>query len=164
MLRHLIPFYSKSGTMCTENGIGWMLQIPYTVISNGSNDSLCIVTRRITAQHTAQSSHSMRIVVDLTLVPLHFRNGCFSSQNSQFAHGFRPGKGSVHALNVRNGTPDTIRWKLQPKLIPWLQQNRFGLHQSLANRAIRCLPEISTFCMLLMRTPCHQCEFNICQR
>ena len=67
----------------------------------------------------------------------------------------------MHFLDIRHRTACTVQRKLDPKFIHWLQKCTYRTSQSLAKRPVRCLPEISSFGVLLMRTPCDQCDLHI---
>ena len=67
----------------------------------------------------------------------------------------------MHFLDIRHRAARAVQRKLQPKLIDRLQQDIFRAPQTLPQRPVRRLPEISAFGMLLMCPPCDQCDLHI---
>ena len=68
---------------------------------------------------------------------------------------------SIHALNICKCTPHHFCRNRQAKVIIWLQQHRFCLHQALPDCPVSGLTKISAFGMFQMRAACCQRNLHI---
>ena len=77
------------------------------------------------------------------------RRGSREDGNAVFR--FRRRKPPAHALDIRHGAPDAFARQLQPEIVPWLEEDALGAHESLPHGAVGRLTEVAALGVLQMR-------------
>ena len=164
IFRNLFPGYVKSCPMRTKYRPGGIFKIPFRIIAGCFYDFFRIMARLITFECTEDFPPAFRIAGDFHLIIAHGRHRSIACYNRQISVCLRGLEFACHFLNIREGPSDTFRRDFKAEIIIWLKQYIFRLHQALAHSPVCRLPEISSFCVFQMRSPCDQCDFYVRKR
>ncbi len=161
MLLHLVPWYHKSGPMSTKDGACRIFQIPLRIVSNVLDHLFRVVAGQISFQAARQSSPALRIGGQLGLIIPHIHNRNRALQDCRVPVLLRRAEGSMHPLEIRQGTSHRILRHLQPVFVIGLQQNALRFFQSLPHRPVSGLTEIPALRLLQMGPSGRQCDPQI---
>ena len=153
MILYLIPGYDKPCPVGTEYGIRSVFKITFRIIADFPHNFLCIMADVISLQRAEHSAKSAGICRKLFLITSHFRYRGTACKNCQLTLCLRTGKRTVHPLDIIHRLPYIFHGKLHTEIIIRLQKDTPGFHQSLADRPVCGLTEISALRVLLVRPP-----------
>ncbi len=164
MLLHLVPRHMVSRAVRAEHRAGGVVRIAVGIIAAGGKHRLGVVAGGVAAQRAGQAAAASGIGGHLGGIAAHLRDGGIARKQGGGALRLRRRKASAHALDIGNGAAKVFGGGLQPKIVPWLQQDAFGFFQPLAHGPPGRLPKIAALGVLLMRAPGHQRNFHIRDR
>ena len=161
MLWHFIPGYNGSRSVITENRRRRIPKIRFRIIPALLQHFFRIMAASIATENAGQPASSFCIRIDLFLVILNTGHRHSAREHGHVAFLLRQSHLRTHTFQIHHSMSQCLRGHLQTKIIPWLQQYIFRLHQSLPDSPVSRLPEVAALCMLLMGPACHQSDPHI---
>ena len=162
MLRYFIPWYNGSCSMIAEYRRRRIPKVCFRIIPGLFQHFLRVMAASIATENAGQPASSFCIRINLFLIILNTGYCHTSSEHRHITFLLRKSHLRTHTFQIHHGMSQCLRGHLQTKIIPWLQQYTFRLHQSLPDSPVGCLPEVAALRMLLVGTACHQSNPHIC--
>ena len=148
MLRHFIPRHIIACPVRTEYGTCRIFHITLRIIANCLYNFFCIVTRMVSGKYTGKPSFSMRISCNFSLIIAHGCHRCQPFDPCPIAFLLRRLCLCCQPLHIIQRSSCYWSRNLKFKCIIRFQQHTVRLHQSLPDRAISRLTEVTAFRML----------------
>ena len=120
ILRHLVPFDIETCAVGAEYGIGRIFGVAVTVVANGGNDLVGVVTFTVAAHDTGQSAVAVGVADDFVHVASQFGNRAASLYHGHFPYSFGRIKFRRHMLKIGDSTSHILRGDFQFVVIPRL--------------------------------------------
>ena len=147
---HLVPFHGVPRAVGAENRIGGVLHVRLGVVTRGGDHGFCVMTGGVAPEGKSQPTRPAREGTQGLGIVAEGRHGRRAAHDGAVPKLFGRLCGPPGALHVRQHAAHQSGGDLDRERVGRLQQQAFGLHQSLPHSAVGGLPEVAALRMLFV--------------
>ena len=166
VLADVVPGDGLACAVGAEDGVRGIPEVQLRIIAAFLDDPLLVVTGEVAGETEGKAAGSLGVGADLLHVVDGFGHRDFAADHSLALSGGACVQSELrrHAVEVGEGPSCAGLGHLQRELVPGLQKDRTGVHETVPDRPVGCLAEIAAFRVLEMGLPVGHRDLHVGDR